>query len=883
MKITPFIFILMILYSCNNPMNIHHVNKDFTVYNNKVVQGDFIAEVHPDGSMTSNYMSPVNIPQKRTIELKFSINQKDNELPFATNHKIVVKPQNGTYSTPVIEFGKQYIEEQAGIDEKLESNTTLNVKLDLTKVFKAFEKQGYYEDINHDKITQKDFKGVFMAGNIAPLNFDFENLGENVQLKDEDGDHIYELSLIINTFDENKFVKPEWKLKEDISQYPQLKTDNELIQALYNMALEETKLLSEDDGTFRTGAKWAGVWTRDVSYATVLGLGIADTQRARHSLLKKIKRDRIIQDTGSGGAWPVSSDRTTWALAAWEIYLISGDELWLDYCYKVIKNTVEDDRIIVFDKSTNLYKGESSFLDWRIQTYPRWMDNTDIYSSLNLGTNLVHYKTLRILSQMASILNQEEDKSKYASWANELKGAINTRLWNQEKGYYNQYIYGRNYSFNSPKSESLGEAFSILFDVADEKSNTVIENTPTLTWGIPCVYPQIPGIRPYHNNGIWPFVQTFWNLATAKAENNNALEQGISSFYRATAMFLTNKENMVADNGDFMTALNSDRQLWSVAGNLGHIYKIFFGMNFKPDGKLYFNPAIPNSYECNMELSNLKIRNKELTIRINGYGTQIKSFTVNGQKQTDHYISLLGEGTDIIEIDMANNDFYGSTNVVANKFHIATPQTKIENHELLWDSIQNAVKYEVYKNGSLHTTTTDVTKINLDATNGEYTVRAIDIVGDPSFISEPLYYEPKSETNLTFNKYKCNKAVSITGAPTGMVELSKQKNLEVQWNINVKQDGTYILFFEYSNGSGPWNTDNKCANRTLWINDDKIAPVIMPQRGTNEWSNLGETNRIKIDLNKGQHQFKLTFEPENENMNVDTNTALLGEMKLIRL
>ena len=154
----------------------------------------------------------------------------------------------------------------------------------------------------------------------------------------------------------------------------------------------------------------------------------------------------------------------------------------------------------------------------------------------------------------------------------------------------------------------------------------LLKNTPTLTWGIPCVYPQIPGIRPYHNNGIWPFVQTFWNLATAKAENNNALEQGISSFYRATAMFLTNKENMVADNGDFMTALNSDRQLWSVAGNLGHIYKIFFGMNFKPDGKLYFNPAIPNSYECNMELSNLKIRNKELTIRINGYGNPNKVF-----------------------------------------------------------------------------------------------------------------------------------------------------------------------------------------------------------------------------------------------------------------
>ena len=164
------------------------------------------------------------------------------------------------------------------------------------------------------------------------------------------------------------------------------------------------------------------------------------------------------------------------------------------------------------------------------------------------------------------------------------------------------------------------------------------------------------------------------------------------------------------------------------------------------------------------------------------------------------------------------------------------------------------------------------------------TVRAIDIVGDPSFISEPLYYEPKSETNLTFNKYKCNKAVSITGAPTGMVELSKQKKPGGYNGISMLSK-TALIYYSLNTlmEAGPWNTDNKCANRTLWINDDKIAPVIMPQRGTNEWSNLGETNRIKIDLNKGQHQFKLTFEPENENMNVDTNTALLGEMKLIRL
>ncbi|MCW3807268.1 hypothetical protein [Plebeiibacterium marinum] len=877
------LLILLLTYgllSCNNTQKPMHVNRDYTVYNNKVVQGKYIAEVKPDGSITSNYASPGNELHKRTIELKFSINNKDNELPFGKNHKIVVTPQNGVYTTPLITFGKQYTDSKADINEVLELNTTLQIKLDMSRVFKEFETTGYYKDTNGEKISKNDFKGVFLAGNITPLNFDFENLNEDVKLKDEDGDHIYELSVKINTHDPDKYVKPFWKLSEDISQYPQLKTNNPLIQSLYNMALEETRLLSEDDGTFRTGAKWAGVWTRDVSYAIVLGMGIADTQRARTSLLKKVKRNRIVQDTGSGGAWPVSSDRTTWSLAAWELYLITGDQQWLEFSYQVIRNTIEDDRKVVYNNKSGLYRGESSFLDWRTQTYPRWMDNVDIYQSQNLGTNMVHYKTLLIASEMASILNHENDQERYYAWSENLKTAINNKLWNEEKGYYNQYIYGRNHEFVSPKSEALGEAFSVLYEVADNKAGTVIKNTPVVSWGIPCVYPQIPEITPYHNNGIWPFVQTFWNLAIAKTGNSNALEHGISAFYRAAAMFLTNKENMVAENGDFMTALNSDRQLWSVAGNLGHIYKIFFGMNFTTDSKIWFTPSIPKSYNANMELSNLKIRNKDLNIKIHGYGNKIKSFRIDGKKSENHFISLLGQGKHIIEIEMANNDFYGEYNLVPNKFHITTPEPKIVDTEIIWDAIPNAVKYEIYKDGSLYKTTTDITKASIDKEPAEYTVRAMDIVNTPSFISEPIYSTP--QPICTFNNYSADKTVSIPEAPTGIIELSKTRNTTVNWKANCKKEGNYVIYFRYTNGSGPWNTDNKCAIRTLWIDNQKVAPVIMAQRGTNEWKNLGESNRVDFHLSKGTHAFKLTFEPENENMNVDTNTALLGEMILER-
>ncbi|WP_434430251.1 hypothetical protein [Aeromonas veronii] len=68
---------------------------------------------------------------------------------------------------------------------------------------------------------------------------------------------------------------------------------------------------------FETGAKWHYVWTRDLSYATDLGLGVLDPLRARNSLQFKLSDFRaelksdmdslipqgrqIIQDTGTGG------------------------------------------------------------------------------------------------------------------------------------------------------------------------------------------------------------------------------------------------------------------------------------------------------------------------------------------------------------------------------------------------------------------------------------------------------------------------------------------------------------------------------------------------------------------------------------------------------
>jgi neutral trehalase len=91
------------------------------------------------------------------------------------------------------------------------------------------------------------------------------------------------------------------------------------------------------------------------------------------------------------------------------------------------------------------------------------MEPADIYSSLNLGTNAAHFRVLTILGKMAGELG---DDNPWTHQAEALKENINKYLWLPEKQHYGQYLYGRGYKTLSSRSEALGEAFCVLFDIA---------------------------------------------------------------------------------------------------------------------------------------------------------------------------------------------------------------------------------------------------------------------------------------------------------------------------------------------------------------------------------------------------------------------------------
>lgn len=683
-------------------------------------------------------------------------------------------------------------------------------------------------------------------------------------------------------------IENSWKLKNDISAYPQLKTPNTLHTAIYNMGLDEMVNAVEPDTTLRTGKEWGGVWTRDVSYSIILSMAYLQPEASKISLMKKVNTDGvIIQDTGSGGAWPVSSDREIWAIAAYELYKVTGDRSWLEYIYPVIKKSLDADALTVASPS-GLVKGETSFIDWREQSYPRWMQTADIYQSEALNTSVVHAQALQVLADIAAELGHKKEAEQYAVRAENIRKAVNEQLWLDDKGYYAMYNYGRTVPILNPRAETLGESLAILFDVASpERARSITENNPVTPFGAAIFFPQIADIPPYHNNSLWPWVAAYWAMANAKAGNERGTLEAIGSVFRPAALFATNKENFVLDNGDIATQLNSSNMLWCLAGNIALTHKILFGIHFEKDG-LSFAPFVPRALAADRSLTGFKYRNAVLDITVKGYGNEIKSFTLNG-KEHKPFISADIKGHNKIVITMADNDIEPlKVNHTANVKAPLTPVAWFEGNTLTWNPIEYIAGYIVLRDGQpvAHTRTT-----SFDASEpGEYQIIGVSGHGVQSFASEPRSNRPKIAVEMPG---EVTEAVSpeISYRPAGSLEGFRgagfreldRSSAPLVIPVDVPADGTYALYLRYANGNGPVNTENKCAVRTMSVDGQRAGVVVMPQRGVANWNDWGYSNTLKLQLPAGHHNICIDFRPENNNMNINTNHALVDQLILEKL
>lgn len=437
----------------------------------------------------------------------------------------------------------------------------------------------------------------------------------------------------------------------EVAGKPTLRSGSVLIDGLFALAVDEARaneveVVSDPaydggapivcgTGCYQTGKDWSYVWTRDVSYSSDLGLAALDPERMRDTLLFKLsdRRDgsgdtQIVQDTGTGGSYPNSTDRVTWVMGALEVldWLPENQRrAFAAQAYEAIVNTVEHDRQVIHDPKTGLYRGEQSFLDWREQSYATWTadDVVNIAMSESLSTNVVHWIALDAAALLARDAGHAQASVRYRGWADDLLTAVRERLWLQDRGQFSQMLTTTLDQTPVDRFDALGTSLAVVTGIAtSEQARQAVQGYPFTTYGPPVLWPQQQGVGAYHNLGIWPFVSAYLARAAAKTHNDAVATASAESMIRSAALFGSNLENMNVLTGGKETPINSERQLWSVAGMLSLVQHTTFGIDARPDG-LHVAPFLPAQLRQrylqgsdNLTLAGVKYQGHELDVTL---------------------------------------------------------------------------------------------------------------------------------------------------------------------------------------------------------------------------------------------------------------------------
>lgn len=730
------------------------------------------------------------------------------------------------------------------------------------------------------------------------------------------------------------------RIYSEIAGQPVVRTGQAMFDALYALAIEESReasveaisdgsfnggnpLACDEGGCFETGRLWKYVWTRDTAYSMSLGLGVLDPLRARTSMAFKTstKRDgtgrAIVQDTGTGGSWPISSDRVVWAMGAIEVLKVLQGETrtaFRDLAYDAIVNTAERDRLVVWDERDGLYRGEQSFLDWREQTYPSWTATNTVHIGMSkaLSTNIGHAVMLDVAAQLAAEKNDSAAQQKYAMWAADLRTAIRNRLYLPDRKMYSTYLTTEFDAAPTQRHDLLGSAFAVLFDVATPaQSAEIVANYPHFTKGAPVVWPQQRDVPIYHNRANWPFVTAFWAKAAAKVGNAEALDLAVRSLIRGAAINLSNMENFEAISGANMVqegptsgpVVNSQRQLWSVAGYVSMVHEVIFGLE-TTQTSLRFSPkitrALRNSIFATMDkiaLSNLNFQGKTVNVVVtlpqtpatNGL-LDIKRVVLNGNEISKDFVAIaalgdfnlfeveLGPGQDatqgvklVDDIQASNAQFvYGPrtpeiSNVTLDNDRVRVSWTSSEN--------SNDVTFNIYRNGvriaeNLQGTTTNWSDPNSGAhatTTYCYAVEAVfKSSGNASQHARPsCYWGMNAQRVQTFEaqSFQAQGGTLVFNHGRWHYENWGASNHSLTvTNVKANQSGWHYLEVEAGNGAGNVTTGITCGVKAIEVWDGATfvgggqlyMPHLAAPGNPNAWGLWATSNFVPVQLVAGK-------------------------------
>jgi len=859
---------LYLVFSCEKDEQAFQIGNDF------VREGEYLTRFSSTTTAVSNYPGQTD-NYEQPILYKLSINGHDNEGGFGQDHFLVIPEGIHEFYTPRLKFG-EHMPRPPGIPQPLSGKVNVHFRVDMRDILSDFGAEGFTVTPTGDTIRAEEFRGLYIAGSTPPLTWNWgqEALDPNLTFADQDGDSIFELTV---TFEPPGASGSErsWQLTQDISGLPEFHAPQApLLEGLYNMALEEALLNIQSDSTFAAGAEWPGVWTRDVSYAGHLALSYFFPEIMQNSLRAKVSANgRIVQDTGTGGSWPVSSDRLVWILAAWETYLATGDQDWLAEISPVVIRALQEDMLWNRDAYSGLLRGETSFEDWREQTYPIWLNPAGIHASFALSTNILFLRALEIGAFLAPASSQPAHE--WPFFSEQLETTILGQFWNQRNSHLSSYILQAPAWLRSEHRDALGEALAVLF--TSQKGldwRAELNSYGRSIYGTPVISPQLPHAPPYHNQGIWPFVEAYSLWAAKEAGATEAYRHSARGLTRAAALFLTHKENFHWQTGNPVgMAINSDRQLWSVAAYLSSILRGLFGVELvydlgQEDITLRLHPSNPWEWD-DFQLAGLRLRDARVNLALHGRGDSLAGLVVNGiDWQPDRSIPLL-KGTEleiVMTVRERTSDAADTLSIITGEdFLPAEPVVAWQMDTLHWESTTSSVL--ILHNSYPLDTLVESPYVIPDTVSGFFSIQSIDALDRRSIQTEPHYLGPMATLVLNReNPY--------------YVDLG-EGNSYITMSFQLPDNGQFLVRFRYANGEGPISTDNKCGLGMLKINDWWFEQLIsFPQTGS--WDNWQNSAWYPAEFKAGDNELILDLESLMvHNMNEDTNHYRVSTLEII--
>jgi len=713
---------------------------------------------------------------------------------------------------------------------------------------------------------------------------------------------------------------------------PSLQSRNVMFDALYQLALAELddasvsairdgsfrngEPLECKEGCFETGKKWPYVWTRDTAYAAHLGLAWFDPTRARSSLELKTstRRDgtdlQIVQDTGTGGSYPVSTDRVVWALGAREVLRqLEGAEraAFAERAFTAITNTLKHDRAVVFDAEDGLYRGEQSFLDWRSQSYPAWTvpDTVHIATSKSLSTNVAHLAAMDVAAELAEERGDGTSLAQLRADATALRERIRARFWLADEQQFSSLITTELDPAPTRRFDLLGTSLAILLGVATpEQASAAVAKYPVLRAGPPVLFPQQQDTAIYHNRAIWPFVTAYFASAGKKAGNGSVVAGSVASLMRGAALNLTNVENLelvtgkpwVDDGASSGPVVNSQRQLWSVAGYVHMVHGVIFGLAPARDG-LDVTPFVPRAVRSDVfgaarsaVLNNVRVRGKQvsvvlrlppLTARRDG-AYAVGRVKLNGRVVQGRLREADLAVRNLVEVELLDEGAVDATNLIPSAadyrviFGPRTPgvtSVTLEGAALAIaidrgnESAQD-LRLRVYRDGvlvanDLPGTTTrwvDAAAGGATADSHCYTVESRFVKGgNASQRAKPMCFWGADGVRVDTLDAAAFAAVGGTLASAG------GRSYRADWGdpthtlaatFVAKHSGRHLVQAIYANGAGPIDTGITCAVKRVEVREMpgntlvSSGYAVMPQRGA--WGDWADSSSVRATLVAGR-------------------------------